>query len=109
MFDRKNRFFNMDEVFIQCVKYQGILTALKVLYHYIICKFFPKLVFSKVYSFMGLKIIFDNSSSIAFMLMELFGLNLYYFKSKIKNPVIIDLGANIGDSVLYFKWLYPKP
>jgi FkbM family methyltransferase len=32
----------------------------------------------------------------------------YRFKSEIADPVIIDCGANIGFSVLYFKRLYPE-
>jgi len=39
---------------------------------------------------------------------EIFYRNEYYFKTKNKNPVIIDCGANIGVSIIYFKWLYPN-
>lgn len=31
----------------------------------------------------------------------------YFFSSHLKSPAIIDCGANIGDSVLYFKKLFP--
>jgi len=108
MLDPKNRLYNMVEVCLQCIKFRGLTNGLKVSYHYIVCRFFSKLIYTKTYDFLGLKVLFENSNSIAFMLMELFGMNVYYFKSASNSPVIIDLGANIGDSVLYFKWLYPK-
>lgn len=104
----KNRLFNFLEVILQCIKYQGFLTAIRVAYHYIVCRFFSKLIFSKTYNFLKFKIVFQDSNSIAHMFLELFGLNVYYFKSDTESPVIIDIGANIGDSVIYFKWIYPK-
>lgn len=33
---------------------------------------------------------------------------IYKFESQTKQPVVIDCGANMGTSVLYFKWLYPN-
>lgn len=39
---------------------------------------------------------------------ENFVRNQYYFISSRKNPVIFDCGASIGDSLLYFKDLYPQ-
>jgi FkbM family methyltransferase len=33
---------------------------------------------------------------------------IYQFNCDSKTPVIIDCGANMGTSVLYFKWLFPK-
>lgn len=39
---------------------------------------------------------------------EIFVRNIYLFKTDSPNPKIIDLGANIGLSVLYFKMLYPQ-
>lgn len=39
---------------------------------------------------------------------EIFYRNGYYFKADNKNPIIIDCGANMGFSIIYFKWLYPE-
>jgi FkbM family methyltransferase len=39
---------------------------------------------------------------------EIFVHNIYSFKADSSIPNIIDLGANIGLSVLYFKFLYPQ-
>lgn len=45
--------------------------------------------------------------SLAFLYKELFCFGNYFFKSTTKNPVIIDCGANIGMSTMYFKNLFP--
>ncbi len=39
---------------------------------------------------------------------EIWGKEIYYFKSSSISPFIIDIGAHIGISVLYFKQLYPN-
>jgi FkbM family methyltransferase len=51
---------------------------------------------------------FIDSASFLFIQDELFNKEIYKFKSDIPNPLIIDAGANIGLSVIYFKTLYPK-
>ena len=45
--------------------------------------------------------------SISVLLKEKFVEGQYYFDAVTQQPVIIDCGANIGISVLYFKSLYP--
>lgn len=39
---------------------------------------------------------------------EIWGEEIYYFKTDKINPLIIDIGAHIGMSVLYFKSIYPS-
>ena len=39
---------------------------------------------------------------------ELFDKEPYLFKSEKKDPLIIDCGANLGMSIIYFKELYPE-
>ena len=41
-------------------------------------------------------------------IQELFVDKTYYFLSRNDNPLIIDCGANIGLSIIYFKQLYPN-
>lgn len=47
-------------------------------------------------------------ASYQFMRKELFELEIYKFKSKNTEPYIVDCGANIGLSVIYFKRLFPN-
>ncbi len=48
-----------------------------------------------------------DSSSFLFMFTEIFLKNVYQFKSDKKSPRIIDCGANIGLSLIYFQQLFP--
>lgn len=49
---------------------------------------------------------FDLTTTVA-LVESIFIENEYFFESKNKKPTIIDLGSNIGLSVIYFKILYP--
>ena len=48
-----------------------------------------------------------NYWTIDFLFEEIFLNEEYNFDSATHSPVILDCGANIGMSVLYFKWKYP--
>lgn len=50
---------------------------------------------------------FRNKQTCLDLVSEIFYDEIYKFNSKTKIPKIIDAGANIGISVLYFKQLYP--
>jgi FkbM family methyltransferase len=55
----------------------------------------------------GHGISFPDCASFAAMYEEIFFRNVYTFESTTKNPFIIDCGANIGVSILFFKNMYP--
>ncbi len=59
-------------------------------------------------SFLGFHIKVSEFSDFYWTFREIFIREDYTFDSDKKNPTIIDLGGNIGMSVLYFKWLYPE-
>jgi FkbM family methyltransferase len=50
---------------------------------------------------------FVDLPSFNFIYDEVFNTQIYKFNAKTNQPLIIDCGANIGLSVLYFKKLYP--
>ena len=56
----------------------------------------------------GLKVSFRNFSEAAIIFRDIFLYRDYYFKSDNKSPLILDCGAHIGISVIYFKRLYPN-
>lgn len=55
-----------------------------------------------------LRLYWFNINFINWLFHENWIQNEYYFKSTKTNPVIIDAWANIWDSMLYFKYLYPQ-
>jgi len=55
----------------------------------------------------GKELSFPDARSFAFIYKEIFNENIYRFNSEKVAPFIIDCGANIGMSVIYFKELFP--
>lgn len=49
-----------------------------------------------------------DSASFIWMYREIFEREIYRFRAKSESPYIIDCGANIGLSAIYFKRLYPR-
>lgn len=49
-----------------------------------------------------------DTMSFLFQHQEIFADEFYHFKSDRSQPVILDCGANVGMSVLYFKEIYPQ-
>ena len=58
--------------------------------------------------FLGKKLYIHDIASFNLCNKELFQLEMYKFKASRPNPCIIDCGANLGMSIIYFKQLYPN-
>lgn len=53
-------------------------------------------------------IYYENSEEFHNIKREIWTNKIYHFKTESKNPIIIDLGAHIGISTLFFKHIYPE-
>jgi len=51
---------------------------------------------------------YENSDEFYELKKEIFGENCYYIELEKEDPYIIDLGAHIGMTVVYFKTLFPQ-
>lgn len=58
--------------------------------------------------FLGCPIHYSNGSALVYSIRELFQEEVYRFETNNSQPFIIDAGANIGISVLYFKRMFPN-
>ena len=67
----------------------------------------PRFLSTKI-QFSGEKLSIVDNASFLKMTKELFVKEIYNFSAKNKSPYIIDCGANIGLSVIYFKKIYPE-
>jgi FkbM family methyltransferase len=63
---------------------------------------------NSVVSFLGRKIEIVDNASYFFIKNEIFKLQIYKFNCSAEKPYIIDCGANIGLSIIYFKQLFPQ-
>jgi FkbM family methyltransferase len=70
-------------------------------------EFTPRFTESYI-NLLGKEIKLIDSASFHFLWDELFVKEIYKFGSQKENPYIIDCGANIGLSLIYFKTLYPN-
>lgn len=53
------------------------------------------------------KVSANSYNTLSFLFKEIFVDNDYFFETDSAKPIIIDCGANIGISVLFFKFIYP--
>lgn len=63
---------------------------------------------SGVVTLLNKKIKIVDNASYFFIKNEIFNLQIYRFRSSSERPYIIDCGANIGLSIIYFKQLFPS-
>lgn len=59
-------------------------------------------------TFLNYKIFGYDYNILFYLFKEIFIFNEYNFEPKTEEPLIIDCGSNIGMSVLYFKYKFPK-
>ena len=59
------------------------------------------------YNILGFVVKAPDYGTLNYLFKEIFLSEEYYFKSEHARPSIADCGANIGMSILYFKFLYP--
>lgn len=62
----------------------------------------------KIQKILGYKILTYDFRILRYLFYETFLSNDYFFFTENKEPIIIDCGANIGLSVLFFKKIYPN-
>ena len=58
-------------------------------------------------NFKQFTIFFKNDFETDFLINEIFDGECYWFKTEKKSPLIVDCGAHIGISILYYKHIYP--
>lgn len=54
------------------------------------------------------EVLFPNRREYHFLKREIFSQGIYHFNCNTQSPFIIDIGAHIGISTLYFKYIYPN-
>lgn len=67
----------------------------------------PRYVETEI-NFLNKKLRITDIASFNFLKHEIFDQQIYNFRSEKTDPLIIDCGANIGMSVIYFKKMYPE-
>lgn len=82
-------------------------TTIKILMEKVRLNNTPRYISAKT-NILGKPIKIVDSASFIYIYNEVFEREIYKFKAKKTSPTIIDGGANIGLSVIYFKRLYPE-
>lgn len=59
-------------------------------------------------TFFGKEFYFTDAGGFLHSVDEILGQEIYKFSSEKENPYIVDCGANMGLSILYFKKIFPK-
>ena len=85
-----------------------IIKKLNIYYFYELLRLnlFPRYTLTST-KLMGKKLFIPDSASFLSMYKEIIEKEIYKFYTTSKNPYIIDCGANIGLSIIYFKTIYP--
>lgn len=91
-------------------RYKGFMVKLGIFHTLVLLtiksKYYPN---SEVeHDIFGFKVSANSPQTLLSLFIEIFIDEVYYFYSDHESPKIIDCGANMGMSVLYFKHLYPR-
>jgi len=86
-----------------------IIKKLNIYYFYELLRLnlFPRYTLTST-KLMGKKLFIPDSASFLSMYKEIIEKEIYKFYTTSKNPYIIDCGANIGLSIIYFKKIFPN-
>lgn len=103
----KEWFFQNYEHIYNAIKFLGFIRGFEISIHFIIVNLFFRKIGGGIYKFSNFTFKYNDSDSLIEIFSGIFTSNPYYFVANKNNPVIIDVGANIGDTLLYFKYLYP--
>ncbi len=104
----KNKLFQNFEHVYDAIKFLGIRGVGISLHFIFVSSFYKNRSTSGIYKFSNLAFKYTQTSAIVELFSDIFTLNPYFFECTKDNPTIIDIGANTGDSLMYFKYLYPK-
>lgn len=85
-------------------KINRLLTYIKLLINHSLLNIYP----IKEEKLFGFRVRFFNHSTFLDLYKELFLKEEYRFYSKNREPIILDLGSNIGMASIYFKLKYPR-
>jgi hypothetical protein len=102
----RSSFFLFTETALNAWKFGGFVYAVRVIYEGAMARLFAPQ--AGTVFLMGFRFTYADRESLVHTLIEQFGNNEYFFAPTRPNPVIVDAGANIGDSLLYFAYRYPS-
>lgn len=104
----KNKLFQNFEHVYNALKFLGI-RGFGISVHFILVSaFYKNRSVPGHYKFSNLIFGYTQPSALLELFSDIFTLNPYFFECTKDNPIIIDIGANTGDSLMYFKYLYPQ-
>ena len=60
------------------------------------------------YDVRGFRVAYNDGPNMYMLYKDVFVRRIYHFESTRSDPLVLDCGSNIGMTVLYFKYIYPR-